>query len=230
VTSRPVIETDLDNHYRYVFINTGRLLDTSDVVTTAATRKQAFYALRDGNNVRFNRRTDPGVTFPITPAMLSQVTDPLVGATGFPAIGWYLNQDYVDGLGWRSISRPNASYAPLVLFTSILMTNADVCKPSGQSRIYGLRFSTGQSMLYDIDPNGSNGSNAQRQRYMDVTGIVIGIQILNERPGPNDPAGSRTGARGTFHTSTGGSGGLEFDKGAGKGLRRMNWREIPVAD
>lgn len=235
VSSRPVIETDLGSRHRYVFIGTGRLLDTSDITST---RRQAFYALRDGNNVSFNRSTDPGVTLPITPAMLSQITDPLVGAPGVPAIGWYLNQDYVDGLGWRSISRPNASYAPLVLFTSILMTNADVCLPNGQSRIYGLRFSTGQSMLYDIDPNGVNGSDAVRQTYVPVDGIVLSTQILNQMPpGPNDPPGSGGGsggggggARAICDTSTGQICELPFERGAGQGLRRMNWREIPVAD
>jgi type IV pilus assembly protein PilY1 len=234
VSSRPVIETDLDSRNRYVFIGTGRLLDTSDITST---RRQAFYALRDGNNVRFNRSTDPGMTLPITPAMLSQITDPLVGAPGVPAIGWYLNQDYVDGLGWRSISRPNASYAPLVLFTSILMTNANVCEPSGQSRIYGLRFSTGQSMLYDIDPNGVNGSDAVRQTYVSVDGIVLSTQILNQRPpGPNDPPGPGDEPppppkpRAICDTSAGEFCGFEFEKRAGQGLRRMNWREIPVAD
>ncbi len=227
VSSRPVIETDLGSRYRYVFIGTGRLLDTSDINST---RKQAFYALRDGNNVRFNRSTDPGVTLPITPAMLSQVTDPLVGATGVPAIGWYLNQDYVDALAWRSISRPNASYAPLVLFTSILMTNADVCQPNGRSRIYGLRFSTGQSMLFDIDPNGTNASAAVRQSFIGVDGIVLSTQIVNQTHGANDPATSREGAGGIYDTSGGAKGRFEFEKGAGQGLRRMNWREIPVAD
>jgi Tfp pilus tip-associated adhesin PilY1 len=170
------------------------------------------------------------VTLPITPTMLSQVTDPLVGAPGFPAIGWYLNQDYLDGLGWRSISRPNASYPPLAFFTSILMTNADVCRPNGRSRIYGLRFSTGQSMLYDIDPNGENASAAVRQQFVELDGIALNIQIVNQRPGSSDPAGSRSGARAFAETSTGRIRGIEFDKGAGKGLRRMNWREIPVAD
>lgn len=225
VTSRPVIETDLNSRYRYVFIGTGRLLDTSDIVTT---RRQAFYALRDGNNVRFNRSGDPGVTFPITPSMLSQVTDPLVGAAGFPAIGWYLNQDYADGLAWRSVSRPNASYPPLVLFTSILMTNADVCRPAGRSRIYGLRFSTGQSMVYDIDPNGPNGSAAVRLPYVAIDGIALGTQVWNREPSPNQ-SGTRRPVF-IYERNDGTGGAIQVDRGTGQGLRRMNWREIPVAD
>lgn len=232
VSSRPVIETDLVSRYRYVFIGTGRLLDTSDV---ASTQRQALYAIRDGNNVRFNRSNDPGVTFPITPAMLSQVTDPLVGAVGVPAIGWYLNQDYdANGQGWRSISRPNASFPPLVLFTSILMTNADICNPSGtgssgRSRIYGLRFSNGQSILYDTDPNASNANGpATRLPYFAVNGLVLGTQVWVRTPGQGE-SGSRKPVF-IYERDDGRGGALQVDKGAGLGLRRMNWREIPVAD
>jgi type IV pilus assembly protein PilY1 len=224
VTSRPAIETDVGTRYRYVFVNTGRLLDASDI---SSSRVQAFYAIRDGNNTRFNRSADlpVGVTFPLVRTALTQVTDPLTGIAGTPPVGWYLNQGTMaTGQAWRGILRPNASLPGIVFFTSILLTNTDVCRPSGQSRIYGLAFGNGQSQLFDSDPSATTGT-AVRQNYISVDGIVTGVHVL-----------SRTGANGRreavplWERNTGEGGRLFPKNTTAPGLRRMNWREIPVAD
>jgi type IV pilus assembly protein PilY1 len=229
VTSRPVIETDVGTRYRYIFVGTGRLLDASDI---ASTRMQSFYAIRDGNNVRFNRSTDPGVTFPITPGMLSAVVDPLTGAPGVPATGWFINQGTnAGGLAWRSVIRPNASYPGLAIFTSILLTNSDVCLPSGQSRIYALKFANGQSELFDRDPNGTDARNAVRQAYLGIDGIVTGTFVLGRSNGTGNTTGNGP-AEPIFigQRNTGDGFQFQVNKSARPGLRRMNWREIPVAD
>lgn len=225
VTSRPAIETDVANRFRYVFVNTGRLLDASDI---SSTRMQAFYAIRDGNNTRFNRSGDlpAGVSFPIGRTALTQVTDPLTGAPGTPAVGWYLNQGTnASGLAWRGILRPNASLPGVVFFTSILLTNSDVCRPSGQSRIYALAFGNGQSQVYDRDPNGTDASSAVRARFIAVDGIVTGVQVLSR----TDTNGRREAVT-LWERNTGDGGRAWVPNATTPGLRRMNWREIPVVD
>jgi type IV pilus assembly protein PilY1 len=156
---------------------------------------------------------------------LTQVTDPLTGIAGTPPVGWYLNQGTMaTGQAWRGILRPNASLPGIVFFTSILLTNTDVCRPSGQSRIYGLAFGNGQSQLFDSDPSATTGT-AVRQNYISVDGIVTGVHVL-----------SRTGANGRreavplWERNTGEGGRLFPKNTTAPGLRRMNWREIPVAD
>jgi type IV pilus assembly protein PilY1 len=49
VTTAPQIEIDINNGVdRYVFIGTGRLLDTSDFTTPSPAQMQTMYAIRDG--------------------------------------------------------------------------------------------------------------------------------------------------------------------------------------
>ena len=62
VTTAPQIEIDINNGVdRYVFVGTGRLLDTSDFTASWASQKQTMYAIRDGTIDAFSRDW-PGAT------------------------------------------------------------------------------------------------------------------------------------------------------------------------
>jgi type IV pilus assembly protein PilY1 len=224
VTSRPIIEIQPRSNKRFVFVGTGRLLDSSDI---ASTQMQTFYAIADGTNVRFNRTTDlpSGITFPISRSNLAQLTDPTVGVTINPStqIGWYLEfGTQTSGIAWRNISEPT-SFFGRVAFSSILPTNEDVCSPSGESRIYVLEFDTGKSVQLDRSATRSDGSvdtSAVVISYSRVGSIVTDLKFLSR-------SGTLTGMYGT---NSGATGSLNLQPLTATGLQRVNWREIPSVD
>ncbi len=87
VTTAPQIEIDLNNGIdRYVFIGTGRLLDTSDLTTPSPPQQQTMYAIRDGT---FSSVLTAGL--PIQPrATMSPINaDGVSAIVGGAPNGWY---------------------------------------------------------------------------------------------------------------------------------------------
>ncbi len=222
VTSRPIVEIQPYSNKRYVFVGTGRLLDTTDM---ASSQVQTFYAISDGNNVRFNAsNTDlpSGVSFPITRTTLAAMTDPLAGVAVNPLtqVGWYhdlgLNP---NNIGWRVITEPTAFFGQ-VSFASMVPTNQDVCRPSGESRFYVVDFETGQTRLLDRDPEGPNGNLAIDIPYLSLAGVITDSKIFSESGKAKRILGLNDGSGRSVHTRPLSSAGLQ----------RVNWREIPVVD
>lgn len=213
VTSRPIMELHPRTRARTVMVGTGRLLDTSDV---SSTRMQSFYAIEDGNAAHFNRdvHLPAGVDFPIGRNELVANTNFLVGFTGTEdaPMGWYfdLGRNPANNVGWRVVSDPT-SFFGTVAFAPTL-PNADVCSPSGISRIYGADYATGISRLLDngaVAPYISGGVGVVTDlRFLSVGGQVRLI-------GGTD--------RGDVRRVPG-----EF--GSTIGLRRLNWRELPLVN
>ncbi|REN09561.1 hypothetical protein DSI41_21060, partial [Mycobacterium tuberculosis] len=73
VTTAPLIEIHPVTRKRFVLLGTGRLLDSSDVNSTAT---QTFYAILDGTAGAFN-----AVSTSITRSQLTQVSDVTAGIT-----------------------------------------------------------------------------------------------------------------------------------------------------
>ncbi|QAZ39177.1 pilus assembly protein [Methylibium sp. Pch-M] len=213
VTSRPMMEVHPRTKQRMVLVGTGRLLADTDIASTQA---QTFYAIADGNAVSFNTTTmlPAGVSFPITRNVLVANTDLLTGYTADATkpMGWFvdLGKNADNNVAWRLVSDP-ATFFGTVAFAPTL-PNGDVCSPSGSSRIYGTDFSTGQTKLTVND--------AAASYVTGIVGVVTDLRFLSVDGKVRLVAGSDRGAvqrvPGNF--------------GSTIGLKRLNWRELPLSN
>lgn len=216
ITSRPMIEVSPSKLTRHVLLGTGRLLHSSDILSGQV---QAFYAVMDGNETTFNKASDlpEGVSFPLKRSNFVGVTDLKAGMTdaGAGTMGWYteLGTELVDSdvgvvkntIGWRVINSVKSFYG-LVAFASIL-PNGSACEPSGKSRVYGIDFATGVTVL-------DSGA------YEAVSGIVTDLRFYSVDGKPRLVAGSDLGDVSV----------VPFKWRPELGMRRLNWRELPVVD
>ena len=213
VTSRPLIVVHPRLNRRYVVVGTGKLLDSTDI---SSTQSQAFVAIMDGNGNTFNSSAalPAGMTFPIQRGNLVQHTDLTLPVTVPPAtkIGWWLDLGTAAvGTGWRVITDASSFYG-IVTFVSML-PNADACNPSGISRVYSIDVGTGESQLIDT-------AGATIAYSTVLSGVVIEHRTYSVAGVPRLIAGNDAGA----------SASLRRRGTAGLGLRRLNWRELPLAD
>jgi len=212
VTSRPLIIVQPGTNLRYVTVGTGRLLASGD---TGSTQTQDFFAIMDGTGLApgTSARLPSGVTYPIQKANLQQLTDLTQKVTIDPSsqVGWWIDLGNGSGsLGWRVVIEPT-SFNGIVAFTSML-PSGDVCNPSGTSRVYAIDLGTGQSKLSD------NGTTASF--LTSVAGVVGDLRFYSVSGKPRLIAGSDKGEvkRQDGNWTT------------GLGVRRLNWRELPLAD
>ncbi|MBK6470674.1 MAG: pilus assembly protein [Betaproteobacteria bacterium] len=212
VTTRPLIEVDPRTGRRFVLVGTGLMLDNTHIGSTV---QQSFYAIVDGRNTRFGNASDlpSGITFPIRRGNLADNTNLLddIAYNTTTQIGWYIEMGTGAGsLGWRVISDPSSAFG-IVTFASTL-PSGDVCKPTGSSRIYAVSLGTGKSVL----TSGVDYINYSTA----LTGVVTDLRFFTVNGVPRLIAGSDSGELkappGTF-----GNAGT---------IRRLNWRELPVAN
>ncbi len=213
VTSRPLVLVHPRLNRRYVTVGTGRLLDTSDIASTQA---QVFAAIHDGNGSAFNAAAalPSGVTFPIQRSNLVQHTDLTTKVVVDPAtkMGWWVDLGTAAaGNGWRVITDPS-SFFGIVTFVAML-PNGDACNPSGISRVYSVDIGDGESQLLAAD-----GSTIAYSTVLG--GVVIEHRTYSVGGKPRLIAGNDAGK----------SASLTRKPIAGLGLRRLNWRELPLAD
>lgn len=160
VTVEPRIEIDPNGVSRWVFIGTGRLLDTTDL---SSAQTQTFYALRDGTvTAPYTAATLPnGLTsFPITRASMTAnplVTDPNTGQTVFQGVPagtqfWYHDLTHTSGAGTTERIITNTLTANAGVISWIGQTpSSDPCSPTITSSIYATTFATGTSILTDVN-------------------------------------------------------------------------------
>ena len=91
VTTAPQIEIDINNGIdRYVFVGTGRLLHSEDLIIPAIPQPQTMYAIRDGS---LSTIIPPGPLLPIQPRATMQPIDiasnGVAGIAGGAPNGWY---------------------------------------------------------------------------------------------------------------------------------------------
>ncbi len=215
VTSRPLAELHPKTRHRVLLVGTGKLLSQND---RSSTQEQTFYAIKDGNSVRFNRATDlpAGVNFPITRANLEPNPNWVTGVTNAAtnSMGFYtdLGRDASSGIAWRVVLDPT-TFLGIVAFAPTLPSIADPCKPGGISRIYAGDFVQGLSKLIDnsnavVDHLESTGGATTNMRFVSGGGkpwLIIG-----------DSGGNVGNPRGNF--------------GSIAGLRRINWREVNLGN
>lgn len=213
VTSRPLVMVQPGTNQRFVTVGTGRLLASSD---STSTQSQGFFAILDGTGIApgTSARLPTGVSYPIQKANLRQLTDLTLKNPIDPTdeVGWWIDLGTgTGGLGWRDIVE-STSFNGVVAFTSML-PSGDVCSPAGTSRVYAIDIGTGQSKLL-------NGSGDTVSYLNSMGGFVADLRFLSVSTKPRLIAGSDKGEvknqNGNWTT--------------GLGVRRLNWRELPLAD
>lgn len=214
VTSRPVIEWHPRTKGRYVMVGTGRLLDATD---RSSSREQSFYAIKDGDAVRFNRAADlpAGITFPIQRAQLVPNNSLLVeiNPTATAPMGWYKDLGLgANNVAWRIVNDP-APFSATVAFSPTLPTVDDPCTPSGESRTYAVDFASGISRLSDV-------SGTVLPYVSPGAGVVTDLRFLSVNGKVRLIAG----------TDTGSVRQIRGDFGSALGLRRLNWRELGIGN
>ncbi len=212
MTSRPLVVVQPGTNMRFVTAGTGRLLASGDV---GSSQSQAFFAIIDGTGLAPGAAAQlpAGVSYPILKANLKELTDLTKKVTIDPAsqVGWWYDLGLGAGsLGWRVIIEPTA-FNGIVAFSS-MVPSGDTCSPSGSSRVYAVDLGTGQSKLTN------NGSAVS---YLNsVAGVVGDLRFYSVSGKPRLIAGSDKGEvkRQDGNWTT------------GLGVRRLNWRELPLAD
>ena len=213
VTSRPLVVVHPRLNRRYVVVGSGRLLDSADI---SSTQPQIFAAYLDGNANGFNSSAmlPSGISFPIQRSNLVQHTNLTLPVVVNPAtqMGWWVDLGTsAAGNGWRVISDASSFYG-VVTFVAML-PNGDACNPSGTSRVYSVDVGTGESQL--IDASGATIAYSSA-----LSGVVIEHRTYSVNGVPRLIACNDTGLCAPLNRRA----------SAGLGLRRLNWRELPLAD
>ena len=210
VTARPLVLVHPKLNRRFVTVCTGKLLDTPDITTT---QPQTFYAIVDGNGAAFASTLPSGITFPIQRTNLAQHTDlTLPVSVNFNTqMGWWLDLGAGStSSGWRVLTDSSSFYGT-VSFVA-MQPVVDVCAPSGTSRIYSVDVGTGESQLLN-----SAGATVA---YADNANVVIELKNYSVNSTRRLIASNDRGISRAVNTRP----------SAGLGLRRLNWRELPLAD
>jgi len=222
-TTRPTLIVQPSSGKRWVTIGSGRLLAGSDIASSQA---QGFFAVLDGTAAAFalSAQLPAGVSFPILNNNLLKLTN-LTQAVVRSAsqVGWWVDLGSTDGFGWRVVSE-SSSFFGSVTFAPMLPTG-DACSASGKSRLYSIDLGTGQSrLLSDVD-----GSRAAF--LTPLAGVITDIKDLSVRRLSAD--GNREeSAEGLLYAgdNKGGMTKVRTDPMVLLGLRRLNWRELVLAD
>ena len=219
VTSRPLVVIQPVTGRRYVTVGSGRFLDTSDV---SSSQPQTFYGVIDGTSFLFstNVTLPSGFTYPIRRNNLKQLVDLTVKNLINPAtqIGWWHDLGTGAGsLGWRVISEPTAFFG-IVAFSAML-PNGDVCNASGKSRIYAIDVGDGESQLINAAGNTLAYNDA-------IAGVINDLRWMSE----NNPTTGQSKLQLVAGSDQGDIKPIKIRPPTSKGLRRLNWRELPLAD
>lgn len=212
VTTRPLVVVQPNNQRRWITVGTGKLLDSADLATA---QQQTMYAIVDGTSRRFNATAPTGFSFPFARAQLRALTDvtqPIVLNLSNHQ-GWYLDLPTLPSSGpaYR-VNTESTSFFGVLEFLAMTPYSTDPCR-SGQSRVYAIDLGTGQSNLI-----ASDGSTLA---YYNVTdGVATEQRSLSV-------SGQR---RLLIGTDQGRNEVLDTRRPPGVGLRRLNWRELTLAN
>jgi type IV pilus assembly protein PilY1 len=244
VTTAPYSAISVSDNKRYVFVGTGRYLDTADTSTRAPAEpvQNSFYAFRDGSRAKRFTATPTstslalpvGNSFPITRAQMVKNTDAtLVTREGISPVdaaarpmGWFYD---LPGL----VTKTNTSVTPnttdksreritinpeagggVVAWTSNL-PETDTCNPDGKSYVYATSYGSGSSVLGAVNASGNLIRVVSRE-----TTAAVKTQLVTYGSGSDQSLGIiMTDSKGNISAP---AAGLNF-VGAG---RLINWREI----
>lgn len=190
VTTAPQIEIDINNGVdRYVFIGTGRLLDTSDFTVPTPAQQQTMYAIRDGT-----LDTPLPDTSPLLPINARSYTKP-INPDGISAIvggapnGWHHDLPNTPPNSERIVVDPSAA-VNIAAYAGTRVQD-DPCVIALPASLYGRDYTTGESLIQD-----TSGNVLQFEDFpeglvgLDIVGMVqadgsqlVGIVASKEIPG-----------------------------------------------
>ncbi|MFG6446895.1 pilus assembly protein [Roseateles sp. BYS180W] len=210
VTSRPLVVLLPGSNRRYVTVGTGKLLDPSDMNST---QQQRFFAIFDGYGSYYVKEDElpQGMSYPLRPRDLRHLSDLTQKHIFNDATerGWYIDLDsFGQGSGWRLVSDP-VSFFGAVAFAPMMPSTADVCQPSGSSRVFAIELGSGQTALL---------SGASRVPYASVDSVVTDLHFLSVEGLATLIVGNDQGRTGTISGT--------FNETPP--LRRLNWRQVPL--
>lgn len=216
ITSRPLVVVQPNTNKRFVTVGSGKLLANSDLDNT---QPQGFYAIIDGTGNMFNTvATLPtGMSFPIRNVgpgnrlqKLTDLTQPITLNLA-TQIGWWLDLGTATGgQGWRVIF-DSTSYLGTVAFAA-MVPSGNVCSPSGTNRVYAIDLGSGRSVL---------GTSTTPVPFLStLPGVITDLRFFSVDGKPHLVGGTDTGATGP----------LAGNWSTTTGVRRLNWRELPLAD
>jgi type IV pilus assembly protein PilY1 len=216
VTTRPLVVVQPNNQRRWVTVGTGKLLDSGDLVTE---QQQSMYAIIDGTSRSFSAAPPAGFGYPFGRSSLRALTDITTSVALNPAThqGWYLDLGTTTGTPSYRVNTDSTSFFGVLEFLAMTPASNDPCR-AGQSRAYAIELGTGQSNLLNTD-----GSTLA---YYTVTGGV-GTEMRSLSVSESNQIGQR---RLIVCTDQGGCQTLNTRPPAGLSLRRLNWRELILAD
>jgi type IV pilus assembly protein PilY1 len=213
VTTAPRVEVSLNGITRWVFIGTGKLLDTTDMGNT---QTQTMYAFRDGSKTEpaTAAMLPPGVSHPLRRVDFVSLSDAdlLTGVAVPPEkVGWLHDLSGVGagGATERVAFQPVANSGIVAWFGNIPST--DPCSPGVTSRTYAVSYDTGKSALFD-----SVGGTTVVPWTQATYGIVK-LQFIKVKDRVELLSSDRT--RSVWQVPG------QFS-GAAQPPRRLNWREI----
>jgi type IV pilus assembly protein PilY1 len=225
VTTSPVIEVDVSTGKRYVFVGTGKLLDSTDL---SSTQTQTFYAINDGTLSSFyTSSTLPASagSFPINRADMVNATSSIltgITASSTTPMGYYIDLGTNPSNGKTNfISTEMSSAAGTISFIANSVNNSNTCNPVGSNLTYALSYGTGQSALAD-----SAGNLIQN-----ISGSGLG-QSLNFVQGTFlDSNGATQKLLNLVKCDDQGNCAVLKPKNSStKPFTQLNWRELPTAD
>ena len=196
VTTAPQIEIDIANGAdRWVFVGTGRLLDTSDLDDPQI---QTFYALRDGT-----QKTPSAITTgsPIIRSDLVAVTD-ATGTGGITAHGWY--DDLVQ---FSRVVTPFQAVLSTVVY-SATKPQTDPCLTGQSADVFVRSFAEGVSQIDDTAATGT-GITCTAE-FCDSEGGAVDAQII----GTTSDGSPHGQPRGRDHARHDGQAGHDPDQAA----------------
>lgn len=209
ITTAPRIELDFDtaglNTRRWVFVGTGKFLDTSDLTDT---QQQTMYALRDGTGT-----TPATFSTPLTRGNLKKndlVTDLNMQDTDS---GWYYDLTGVapntGGATERIVVDPDAVAGIFSINWGTLIPTSDPCSLNGA--VYSAAYGSGQSNLLTAD--------GKPTPFLTTQSAITNLQMV-QLPG--------TGKFVLLYGQTGQAPQVAnmLQPGNPARLQRTNWREI----
>jgi len=221
VTSRPLAVVHPESGRRYVTVGTGRMLDTSD---SSSSQGQRFFAIIDGNASRFYRSSGAdlpsAISWPVRNNHLRQLTDLTQEVTlDFTReIGWYFDLGQAAGVGWRVITDATSFFGTVAFAAMQPGGTTNPCEPGGSNRIYAIDLGRGISKLTGT-PNPTSSTPAVP--FVSVLpGVVTDLRFFSANGKPRLIGGSDSGDTGVIHGRWGSTGVM----------RRMNWREVILAE
>ena len=204
ITTSPQIEIDLNNGTdRYVFIGTGRLLDTVDLTSPSPAQTQTMYAFRDGTLT-----TPNSAGLPIVPRSTMAVAGGVNAIAGGAPNGWY--EDLSSG---QRIVTDVVADLNVVAYVGTDI-QPDPCLTSLPAYIYAREYVSAQSL---IDVGGVPAPWAFAPEG------AVGIELVGlDSPGSSFPVMSLVYSKET----TGGLAKVKITNPSVSGGHRLSWRLI----